>query len=332
MKILIIKLGALGDVVRTLPIAEALKKKYPNSEITWLTKQNALELFENHPFVNKAFSIPFITQNKFDILYNFDIDEEATNLAIQIEADKKYGFYSDGGYPMAFNIPAEYYLNTLFDDELKKTNEKTYQKMMFEAAELPFGKERPIIYLSQGDIDYAQNFVKKNQINIKKLIGIHMGSGKRWPSKAWSTEKIKEFIIKAKERCYEILLFAGPEEVEKQHSLLKELKDNNVKIYTNDPNNTIKQFSALVNLCQKMICSDSFSLHISLAMQKPTIGLFFCTTPHEVEGYGLLKKLITPLFDKFFPEKQDQFSKELINSISTEDVLSILGEYTERTK
>ena len=325
MKILIIKLGALGDVVRTLPIAEALKKKYPNSEITWLTKQNALELFENHPFVNKAFAIPFITQNKFDILYNFDIEKEATNLAKEIEADKKLGFYIEASYPTAFNLGAEYYLNTLFDDELKKTNKKTYQEMMFEAAELAYNKEKPTINLNKKDIDYAQDFVKKNQIDIKKLIGIHIGGGgTRWPSKAWSTEKIKEFVIKAKEKCYEIFLLAGPDEIEKQQSLLEELKDKNIKIYTNNPNNTIKQFSALVNLCQKIICSDSFSLHISLAMQKPTIGLFFCTTPHEVEGYGLLKKIIAPLFDKFFPEKQDQFSEELINSISAEDVLSIL--------
>jgi len=38
----------------------------------------------------------------------------------------------------------------------------------------------------------------------------------------------------------------------------------------------------------------------------------------------LLKKIVSPLFNKFFPEKQDQFSEELINSISAEDVLSIL--------
>ena len=69
MKIAIIKLGALGDVVRTLPIAEALKKKYKEAEITWITKENALQLFESNPFINKIEKIPFKTDLKFDILH-----------------------------------------------------------------------------------------------------------------------------------------------------------------------------------------------------------------------------------------------------------------------
>ncbi len=38
MKILIIKLSAIGDVVQTLPALEAIKKLYPDSEITWVVE------------------------------------------------------------------------------------------------------------------------------------------------------------------------------------------------------------------------------------------------------------------------------------------------------
>ena len=98
-KILIIKLGAKGDVVRTLPILPAIKEKYPDSEIYWVTKSNSLDFFEDNPYVKKAFSVPFSTNEKFDILYNFDVEEEAARLAREIKADKKYGFSSDSGYP-----------------------------------------------------------------------------------------------------------------------------------------------------------------------------------------------------------------------------------------
>ena len=325
MKILIIKLGALGDVLRTIPIAEALKKKYPNSEITWITKKNALELFEGNKNIDYYFALPYESDKKFDLLYNFDIEKEATELASKVDADKKYGFSSEGDYPSAFNLGAEYYLNTLFDDEIKKTNMKTYQEMMFGAAELVYNKEMPQIYLSNKEIDYAEEFIKNNHLGKKEIIGIHMGAGPRWPSKAWSEERIKEFIKKAKDEGYDLVLFAGPEEKDKIKKLSSDLDKIGLSVSTNNPLNTVKEFSALVSKCNHIVCSDSFSLHISLAMKKPTIGLFFCTTPHEVEGYGLLKKIVSPLFDNFFPQKQDQFDEGLINSISSTEVLDAIS-------
>ncbi len=327
MNIVIIKLGALGDVMRTTPIAEAIKKKYPESKITWVTKENALELLEGNPYIDKALFFPLqkeIELDRFDLLYNFDIDKEAALLASEIKADKKYGFYLEGDYPVAFNPGAEYYLNTLFDDNLKKNNRKTYQEMMFDTAELSYNKEQPLIYLAEKDIEYASSFVRINNIDTEKLIGLHMGAGPRWPSKAWSKERIKEFIRKSKEKGYNILLFGGPDEKDKIFHLVNELKRDNLIIYHNNPNNSIKEFASLVNLCQKMVCSDSFSLHISLALNKPTVGLFFCTTPYEVEDYGLLKKIISPLYDVFFPEMQNKYSEELVNSITVDKALEAL--------
>ncbi|MEK6935675.1 MAG: glycosyltransferase family 9 protein [Nanoarchaeota archaeon] len=324
MKMLIIKLGAKGDVIRTLPVLIALKEKYPNSEICWITKQSSRQILETSPYIKKIITLPCEINETFDILYNFDIEEEATKLANQIIAVKKYGFYYKDGYANAFNLPAEYYLNTLFDDELKKTNRKTYQQMMFEVAELTYNKHHHPIYLTEKDKDYAKEFIKKNNINTEKLIGIHIGSSPRWPSKSWSEEKIKEFIKQAKQKNYEILLFGGPNEIEKHKKISEDLKKQGIKVIQNNPYNSDNEFFALVNLCSKMICSDSFALHVSLALKKPTIALFFCTSPNEVEDYGLLTKIISPLLYNFFPEKSDQYSEELVNSISVEEVLKTL--------
>lgn len=321
MKIAIIKLGALGDVVRTLSILPALKKKYPDSEVYWITKPESLELFEGNPYVKKVYSVPCEINEKFDILYNFDIEEEATELAKTIHADKKYGFYSDSGYPAAYNTGAEYYLNSLFDDELKRENKKTYQQMIFEAAELEYSKEHCPIFLNKKDLDYAEKFVKENKIDTRKLIGIHMGASSRWPSKVWHPENLKKFIIAARKKGFEILLFGGPNEMARMKEFVRDLEKEKVKIFINNPENTLKEFASLVNLCKKMVCSDSLALHVSLALKKPTMGLFFCTSPDEVEDYKLLKKLVSPLIYDYFPHKSDQYSEELVKSISPDEVL-----------
>ena len=84
------------------------------------------------------------------------------------------------------------------------------------------------------------------------------------------------------------------------------------------------QFASLVNMCDFMVCSDSFSLHISLALKKPTIGLFFCTPPDEVESYRFLKKIVSPMLYDFFPEKMNQYDENLVRSISAEEVFDAI--------
>ena len=332
MKICIIKLGALGDVVRTLPILIGIKEKYPDSEISWITKKESSDIVNSSPYIKKIYTLSDEIMEIFDILYNFDIDDEATSLAKKIQAGQKYGFYSDNGFVLAFNLGAEYYLNTLFDDEIKKTNAKTYQEMIFMAAELPYKKQHHPIFLSNKDINYAEIFFKENKINPEKLIGVHLGASPRWPSKAWHQENLKEFIKKAKSRNYEIILFGGPNEENQIKEFKDELFEKGIIVYINNPNNTSLQFASLVNRCDFMVCSDSFSLHISLALKKSTIGLFFCTSPKEVEDYGLLKKIVSQMLQDFFPEKMNQYNEELVKSISSVEVFNAIIELENTNK
>jgi len=195
---------------------------------------------------------------------------------------------------------------------------------MFDAAELPYNKEHHPIYLTEKEKQYAENFLNENNINKDKLIGIHIGSSPRWPSKKWHIDNIKDFIIKARDKDYEIILFTGPDEKDYYENFILDLKNQDIRIYTNNPHITDKEFFSLINICNKIISGDSFALHVALALKKPTIGLFFCTPPNEVEGYGILKKIVSPLLHDFFPEKSDQYSEELTKSISADEVLDVL--------
>jgi heptosyltransferase-2 len=331
-KICIIKLGASGDVVRTLPIAQAIKKKYPDSEIDWITKEDAIPLIEGSKYISNVYSISFDKDVTYDLLYNFDLEEEATSLASKIPAREKKGFCSRDGFPAAFNAGAEYYLNTTFDDELKKNNKKTYQQMMFDAAELLYEHEKCQIILNEDDKDYAQRFIDSNLLQDEKIIGIHMGAGSRWPSKVWHKERVKEFIKLADKRGYAVILFGGPNEIKEHALFIEELKKEGIDVYRNRPENSKKEFASLVYICDIMICSDSFALHMALALEKPTIGLFFVTSPDEVEDYGLLRKVVSPRLYEFFPEKSDRYDEELTKSITAEEVIRLVDKIKTNKK
>ncbi len=318
MKIAVIKLGAKGDVVRTIPVVRAIKNKY-KCEIVWICRQNVRQLLLRAGFINELAALPFSSADEFEFLFNFDIDDEATELAEKLKAKKKFGFFKNEGFVSAFNLGAEYYLNTLFDDELKKTNKKTYQEMMFEAAELENDKNNVGIFLSENDEKYAEEFLRGRKID--KLIGVHLGASPRWPSKAWHEDNLKEFVRMAKKKNYEILLFGGPDEAERIDNFLEKLREEKIEVLRNNVRNSDVEFASLIERCNVVVSGDSFTLHVALALNKKTIGLFFCTSPNEVEGYGLLKKIVSPRLYEFFPERMDEYNEELVKSISAEEVL-----------
>ncbi len=53
MRILFIKLSAIGDVVQTLPALEAIKRTFPDSEIDWVVEEAAAGILEGHPLIHR---------------------------------------------------------------------------------------------------------------------------------------------------------------------------------------------------------------------------------------------------------------------------------------
>ncbi|MEK6858833.1 MAG: glycosyltransferase family 9 protein [Nanoarchaeota archaeon] len=324
MQIIVIKLGAAGDVLRTLPLMRAIRDAHAGAEVTLITKEEIVELVKGIDYIHHIKTIPLRERLEADILYNFDTDAIALEIATHTPAKKKYGFYALDGYPAACNAGAEYYLNTIFDDELKKKNTLTYQEMMFAAAELPVTKE--VYHLPIGDRakEYAQRFVESRISGRGPLIGIHMGASSRWPSKVWSLSYVEEFIKKASAQGYEVILFGGPNEINEHGLLSKKLTSEGIPFARNNPSNSKQEFLALLEKCDAFICSDSFALHAAVGLQKKVLALFFCTSPNELESYGLVKKIVSPRLYEFFPEKSDVFDKGLVESISVEQVLTEL--------
>src|SRR3990167_1509002 len=70
-KFLIIKLSSLGDIVHTLPVANELRNKFPDSRIDWLVGTKGYELLKLIPTLNNVYQFNFsslkqIRKNKYD--------------------------------------------------------------------------------------------------------------------------------------------------------------------------------------------------------------------------------------------------------------------------
>ncbi len=58
-RILIVRLGSLGDVVRVLPMLAGLRERFPDAAIDWVVQKRAAAVLETHPQIDRVFVVPF---------------------------------------------------------------------------------------------------------------------------------------------------------------------------------------------------------------------------------------------------------------------------------
>ena len=113
-RILLIKLDALGDVVRATALAEGIKKKYPDSELIWLTMKSAKFFVESNPFTDRVLeyndeNVRILQCQKFDTIINLDKDPKATSMMMLFNTEDKRGYgLSSEGYVVHLNDGSKY--------------------------------------------------------------------------------------------------------------------------------------------------------------------------------------------------------------------------------
>ena len=333
-KIIIIKLDAIGDVLRTTSILHAIKEKYPESHITWLTKSASKDLFRNNPLVDSLlfFEDPDLNSRLstevFDLLLHPDASPSSAAIAAATKAKEKKGYIMNHlGKVVPVNERGTEWLEMGAFDQLKKANKKTYQQIIHELLDLDYKKGEIIINLDEKEKEFSNRFYADNHLDkYDFLIGINTGASHRWRFKQWRDEGYKELIsIVSKRSDTGILLYGGNEEKEK-NQILKEKFPN---VIDTGSKNSLREFFALTDLTDIMITGDTMALHAATALKKKVICLFGPTSSFEIEDYSRIKKII-PVMDCLVCYKQDcDFVPNCMDLISTDMIYKTILETME---
>jgi ADP-heptose:LPS heptosyltransferase len=144
----------------------------------------------------------------------------------------------------------------------------------------------------------AESFLSQNNINEKKIIGLHPGTNidmiyKRWPIERWA--KLADGLIDQFKA--EVLIFGGPDE--------NKLKEEVAKHMRHKPHNialSLRDTAALMSKCSFFVSNDSGLMHIAVSQKIPTFGLFGPTdegrtAPWGKYGHVIRAKGTTPTYD-----------------------------------
>jgi ADP-heptose:LPS heptosyltransferase len=290
--ILIIKLDAVGDVLRTTSILPSLKKQFPSSSISWATKSKSSSVLEYNPLIDSILlteeNLNEVVSRSFDIAINLDSGKASCEIMEKISSADKYGYTSVNGKPYPINSFAnEWYLMGI-NDNFKKQNVKTYHKIIHEICGLTYENTRPVLEITEGRrIKSAQIREKSGLGNYEEFILINLGGGNRWQYKKWTKEGYAGLINKLSviKPNSAIGLIAGKDDEEFYGNVLSAVngQDNVIPLGCG---NTVDEFICIIYLSDKIFTSDSLALHIATALNKYVIAIVGPTSHTELDVFG----------------------------------------------
>lgn len=263
--VLIIKLGATGDVVRTTPLIAAL-----SSNVTWITADKNEVLFNGLNGSVRGISWSDRKQARdqsYDLLLNLEDTVDVASFAKSISADERCGACLNAVGTLSYTEK----FNDWFDlsiisrhgkpkaDALKFHNRCSYQELVFRGLGLQF-KGEPYLLPHPIETDLSGD------------VAIAADSGPVWPMKKWAYYPELKARLEAEGLVANIL--------PSRPSLLEHLAD-------------VRNHRCLVG-------GDSLPMHFALGTRTPCVTLFTCTSPWEIYDYGIQTKIISPLLGEVF--------------------------------
>lgn len=295
-KILVIKTGSAGDVLRTTSILQALREAEPRSYVTWIVEGRNADVLAGNPFIDEvitydASALVMLKTVTFDLAVNLDVTVPSAALLSAVSAKLKKGFALDKyGCVYPVNMDAAVWYDLGLSDKMKKANQETYHDIIHDICGLKRNKNRPILTIRKEDADWARSFVRERGLDGKApLIGVNVGGGSIWQKKTPDVQKWVEIARKMISRMNaKFIVFGGPKEEEKYRRIISALIDDAVGAGTG---NSFGRFAALINLCDVLVTPDTFVLHAAAALDKKIVALFGPTSGAEIELYGKGRKI-----------------------------------------
>jgi len=279
-KILIIKLGAMGDVIRTTPLVVKYKELYGDVHFTWLTDFPDVLPPDQIQEIYKptAFNLSKIQSKEYDIAINLDKEDEASILLSLVDAKEKYGFIWKDDHLNAATPAAEHKIITGLFDHISIKNTKSYLEEIFEICHMEFNMEPYLLNYNKPIAEkWKKIFAEKS--NGRKVVGLNTGCGNRWLTRLWPEENWIEFINSLDESIFPVLL-GGPQEDEKNSLLAKETGAWYPGTFS------LEEFISLTSNLDAVVTQVSMMMHIAVGHQTPMVLMNNIFNKNEFEMYN----------------------------------------------
>ncbi len=310
-KFLIIRLSAVGDVIRTLPAIKALKEHYPSSSITWVAEEPSSGLLKSQCQVDEVVLFPrerwaagikspkrlwktgkevsrFISglrRRKFDVVFDFHGILKSGLLSFLTGSPKRIGYdrrsSKEGNFLFSnikVGLPSE------------KISRYERNLLLLRGIGLEAERFKETLDIAPGDRGYVDSFFNGLPSPAKRpLIAIHPGTSLKTRYKRWMPGQYSQLADRFVRELGGAVIFTwGPEELEWVEGIRRGMKEPSL---LSPQTESLTQLAEVFRQCDLYVGGDTGPMHIASLMEIPVAVIYGPTDPVINEPFGLHTKI-----------------------------------------
>jgi lipopolysaccharide heptosyltransferase II len=290
--VLIVLLGAIGDVIRALPLVGRIRRAWPDAYIGWAVEPKSEPLLRRHRWVDQLIVyerkhapwsfLPFlqkIRSERFDLIIDLQRHLKSGLISLVSGAPERLGFAPANS--KEFN----YLFATRRIEVQPKMRLKLSQYQAFAdiqelpAAPVEFGLELPPV-----EDRYARALVAGAP---RPILGVILGSS--WPSRIYFPESVAEVIrglafpVEGSPGLFPVLL-GGPDEQKLAAAVMSDL--GQVPALNLTGRTSLRDLIGIFAECAVAFGPDSGPMHLAAAVGCPVVSLWGSTSPMRSAPWG----------------------------------------------
>lgn len=293
-RIVVIDLLYLGDLIFATPFIKNLRDKYPEARIDFVANANFMTVLANNPHLDNVYgydkdwnvlqSWQFarqISSHNYDLGLNIHGNWRTALLLKVIGPDYSVGFGDKGR-------------GIFLDEELSRLDEAHMVEVYRQ-----FLRDLGWLELKEADLELR---VKPSAVNkVEQLLAsygldkadnlIALNTGGSWPTKRWPPEKFADLADQLIHNQVGTVIFTGgPSDTERVNNIKDLMSEEAVNLAGET---TLAELAALAEQLTLMISGDSGPVHVTAAVNTPTLTLFGPSDEKKYRPYGKQQQIIT---------------------------------------
>ena len=304
-KFLILRLSAVGDVIRTLPAVKALKELFPSSSIAWIVEEPSQAFLESQPEIDEVILFPrrkwtqgmksvgeiartmeemwgfvkSLRERRFDVVLDFHGILKSGVLSFLSGSPKRIGYdwrsTKEGNFIFS-NVKVR-----LPRDKISRFERNL---VLLKGMDVEAKEPKCSLYIPPEDREYVASFFKASSASMNRpLIAIHPGTSAKAFFKRWMPDRYARLADRMIREFNATVLFTwGDGELEWVEGIRKGMKEVSL---LGPKTESLTQLGEVYRRCDLYVGGDTGPMHIASLMGTPAVVIYGPTDSTENEPF-----------------------------------------------